>query len=272
MREYENKTVYSSSNGETVLYFNGEEPTLKHCGHIYTFGCQPYEPMAIILENGKSVAYIHNAFDVKYECINLLKGNLVRTITGRYHNAEHFCRLLTHTIDVGFDWDIGELERSMCRAIEMETGEIFYQADGVVFGRLGEEPDDTPRKAENQDNENAADAMISTPFTDITLYITVDGKTYHLLEGTKTLMLTDPNKWGKKSIIYRINQYSDGEAIAFAAAYCDEWRSGKVANLLGKNRPYTAKTFSMMLAYAVRGGKREYNMTKIEQELNLFSF
>ena len=48
---------------ERRLYFEGNEPVMVYKGERYTFGCQPYEPMAIIQKDGKAVAFIHNAFD-----------------------------------------------------------------------------------------------------------------------------------------------------------------------------------------------------------------
>ena len=57
---YENEgTRLCLDDGKAMLFYNGE---------TYTFGYQPYEPMAIIYKGDAPVAYIHNAFDVDAVC------------------------------------------------------------------------------------------------------------------------------------------------------------------------------------------------------------
>lgn len=119
-----------SLNGKTVwkdekrkLFFEGTEPILVYDGERYTFSCQPYEPMAIILHKGEAVVYIHNAF-YPDECKGFIEDSryLVGTITGKHHNAERFCRLLTTAIDGFFDCQIDEVESKMQKDLVLERG------------------------------------------------------------------------------------------------------------------------------------------------------
>lgn len=89
--------------GEAILIYNGER---------YTFSCQPYEPMAIILKKGEAVVYIHNAFDVAEECRCFLRepDYQCHTITGEHHDAERFCLLLTTAIDEFYECQENEVE------------------------------------------------------------------------------------------------------------------------------------------------------------------
>lgn len=105
------------------LYFEGTTPILIYKGERYTFSCQPYEPMAIILHNGEAVVYIHNAF-YPDECKGFIENSryLVGTITGKHHNAERFCRLLTTAIDGFFDCQINEVESKMQKELVLEKG------------------------------------------------------------------------------------------------------------------------------------------------------
>ena len=108
---------------ERRLYFEGSEPVMIYKGERYTFGCQPYEPMAIIQKDGKAVAFIHNAFNPD-ECEGFIKDSryLVRTISGKRHNAERFCRLLTTAIDCCCDNQIDEVEDKMQQQLVEEKG------------------------------------------------------------------------------------------------------------------------------------------------------
>ena len=105
------------------LYFEADNPVLLYRGEKYTFACQPYEPMAIIKHNGESVVYIHNAF-YPDECKGFIENSryLVSTITGKHHNAERFCRLLTTAIDGFFDCQINEVENMMQKELVLERG------------------------------------------------------------------------------------------------------------------------------------------------------
>lgn len=111
--EPEEKIVWQDNKRK--LYLKGEEAFLEYNGETYTFGCQPYEPMAIIYKDGKVVANIHNSFRVEEECEVLLRGKLVHTITRRYHNAERFAWLLTTAIDTGSD-SIEDVEARVMKA------------------------------------------------------------------------------------------------------------------------------------------------------------
>ncbi|MBR6493402.1 MAG: hypothetical protein IKT13_05650 [Paludibacteraceae bacterium] len=103
------------------LYVADNEPVLEYHGDTYTFGCQPYEPMALIYRDGKVVANIHNSFRVEDECEVLLSGQLVHTITGKYHNAERFTRLLTTALDTGCN-DIDDVEKRMIEGLVQDKG------------------------------------------------------------------------------------------------------------------------------------------------------
>ena len=99
-------------------------PTLIYKGKTYTFACQPYEPMAIIKLDGKPVAYLHNAFNPEDECQMFITNQkyLVRTISGRHHDAERFCRLLCTAVEYGYDRDVDEAEDKMQELLVQEKG------------------------------------------------------------------------------------------------------------------------------------------------------
>ena len=93
------------------LWMEGNEPILMYNGERYTFSCQPYEPMAIILKKGEAVVYIHNAFDVAEECRCFLrKPDYQCCTTGEHHDAERFCLLLTTAIDGFYECQENEVE------------------------------------------------------------------------------------------------------------------------------------------------------------------
>lgn len=138
-KEKERQTL----NGTTVwkdekrnLYFEGTTPILIYNGERYTFSCQPYEPMTIILRNEKPVAYIHNAF-YPDECKGFIENSryLVGTITGKHHNAECFCRLLTTAIDHFFECQIGEVEAKMQKELVKEKGEGCHNSIRIHYSR-----------------------------------------------------------------------------------------------------------------------------------------
>ena len=108
---------------ERKLYFEGDEPMLLYKGEKYTFSCQPYEPMAIINSRNNNV-YIHNAFypDEDCKCFTQDPKFLVNTITGKHHNAERFCRLLTTAIDNFIECQINEVENKMQKDLVMQKG------------------------------------------------------------------------------------------------------------------------------------------------------
>ena len=115
------KTVWM--DGRRHLYFEGATPVLIYKGERYTFSCHPYEPMAIILRDEKPVAYIHNAF-YPDECKGFIESRnyFVGTITGKHHNAERYCRLLTTAIDSFFECQIDEVEAKMQKDLIKEKG------------------------------------------------------------------------------------------------------------------------------------------------------
>ena len=97
------------------LWMEGGEAILMYNGERYTFSCQPYEPMAIILKKGEAVVYIHNAFDVAEECRCFLQKPDYQccTITGEHHDAERFCLLLTTAIDEFYECQENEVEMKL---------------------------------------------------------------------------------------------------------------------------------------------------------------
>ncbi|MCR5065045.1 MAG: hypothetical protein K6A67_04675 [Bacteroidales bacterium] len=121
-------------DGVRKLYFEDREPIMIYKGERYTFSCHPYEPMAIILREGKAVAYIHNAF-YPDECKNFIENRdyTVSTITGRHHNAERFCRLLTTAVDCFYDCQIDEVENEMQMDLVREKGVNALQFDARDF-------------------------------------------------------------------------------------------------------------------------------------------
>jgi len=120
-KELSGKLVYKDD--KRTLYFaeDGMTPMLDFEGKTYTLSCHPYEPMLIIRCNGADVAYVHNAFYPNDEYKTLLKGQLVHTITGRYHNAERFARLLTTAMDTSCD-GIDEVEDLMFEDLVFDKG------------------------------------------------------------------------------------------------------------------------------------------------------
>lgn len=136
-QELDGKVVWEDK--ERRLFFEGDEPILTYNGKRYTFSCQPYEPMAIILHKGEAVSHIHNAF-YPDECKGFIKSPkyLVSTITGHHHNAERFCRLLTAAIDGHYDCQIGEVEDDMQRELVVERGlkEIQFETRDFVCDKV----------------------------------------------------------------------------------------------------------------------------------------
>ena len=106
------------------LFMDDGTPTLLYKGKTYTFSCQPFEPMAIIKLDEKPVAYLHNAFNPDEECQLFITNQkyLVRTISGRHHDAERFCRLLCTAVEYGFDRNVDEAEDKMQELLVKEKG------------------------------------------------------------------------------------------------------------------------------------------------------
>ena len=125
-------TVWQDDNRK--LYFENRELIMKYKGERYTFSCHPNEPMAIILHEGKEVSLIHNAF-YPDECKNFIENRdyTVSTITGRHHNAERFCRLLTTAVDCFYDCQIDEVENEMQMDLVREKGVNALQFDARDF-------------------------------------------------------------------------------------------------------------------------------------------
>ena len=110
-------------------------PTLLYKGKTYTFSCQPYEPMAIIVTDGKPVAYLHNAFDPDEVCQMFIENpkHLVRTISGRHHDAERFCRLLCTAAEFGYDRNVDDVEDKMLELLVQEKGVASIQFETRDF-------------------------------------------------------------------------------------------------------------------------------------------
>lgn len=112
-------------DGKRHLWLEGNEARLQYKDCVYGFGCQPYEPMAIIQPlNGAGNVYIHNAFDVEEECKTMILNpkHYVSLINGHYLTAGLFCRLLTAAIDYGNDIQVDEAEQKMLQQLLEEKG------------------------------------------------------------------------------------------------------------------------------------------------------
>ena len=230
------------------LFYDGDTLKLRYNGEDYTFSGHGYEPMAIILKKGEAVAYIHNSFLVEDECREFVKNPkyLCQTITGHKHNAKTFCMLLSTAIDHGYDWQIDDLERMVDELTRYDTREVWYSEDGIEFGRYGDEPGG--REQHHYEYE--------------ILYIIVDGHKYHLndnVEEANALYLFWPGGYGRKHAVLRIH----GTNGAVLAAYADDWKSGHTFTPFG--RPCDTKTFCAMLAYALRSGKKDFNLRELEK-------
>ena len=235
-------------DGKRKLWFEPDGLSLRYNGTTYRFSVDGHEPMTIILKRGEAVAYIHNSFDVEYECKQFLKNPDYRctTITGRNHDAKRFCLLLTTAIDDGYDWQIDELESKVDEQTRYETREVWYQSDGVEFGRYGEE--------EGGKEEHHYEHEI--------LYMIVDGHKYHLCDnGDKadTLYFFIPGYYRSGLAKLRIH----GTNGAVLAAYADDWKSGKTFTPFGK--PMNTEQFCAMIAYALRSGKKDFNLRELEK-------
>ncbi len=258
-RQRHGKVVYE--DGARKLFYDGDALKLRYNGKDYTFSGHGYEPMAIILGHDGETAYIHNSFLVEDECREFVKNPkyLCQTITGHKHDAKSFCMLLTTAIDDGYDWQIDELESRVDELTRFETREVWYQADGIEFGRYGEE--EGGREEHHYEHE--------------ILYIIVDGHKYHLndnVEEANALYLFIPGAFSrrngrsglrlrgyKKSAVLRIH----GTNGAVLAAYADDWKSGKTFTPFG--HPCDTKTFCEMMAYALRSGKKDFNLQELEK-------
>ena len=122
-------------NAVRQLFVADGTPKLLYKGKIYTFACQPYEPMAIIVLDGKPVAYLHNAFNPDDECQMFVENpkHLVRTISGRHHDAERFCRLLCTAVEYGYDRNVDDVEDKMLELLVQEKGVATIQFETRDF-------------------------------------------------------------------------------------------------------------------------------------------
>lgn len=230
-----------------LLRLEPEGLTLHYKGNIYRFSVDGHEPMTVIRKAGETVAYIHNSFDIDYEAEQFVRkpGYRCCTLSRGEHDAKSFCWLLTTAIDHGFDWQIDDLERKAEELMRYEAREVWYQADGIEFGRYGEEAGG--REEYHYEYE--------------ILYIIVDGHLYHLndnIDEPDALYLFEPGRYGRKHASLRLH----GTRGAVLAAYADDWRSGHTFTPFG--RPCDTKTFCLMLAYALRSGKKDFTLRDLE--------
>jgi hypothetical protein len=245
-----------SSKPSNILYedhcrrlsFEQDGLSLRYNGTVYRFSGDGHEPMVIILKNGEAVCYIHNAFDIEYECGQFRKNPNYRctTITGRGHDAKSFCRLLTTAIDDGYDWQIDELEMKVDELTRYETREVWYREKGIEFGRYGDEPGG--REQHHYEYE--------------ILYIIVDGHKYLLKDNVNepnALYLFYPGGYGRRQAVLRIHNTNG----AVLAAYAENWKSGKEFTPFG--HPMNTKQFCAMIAYALRSGKKDFNLRELEK-------
>ena len=194
-----NSSAVIYENGSSRLCLDDGKAILFYKGETYTFGCHPYEPMAIICKDDAPIAYIHNAFDVGVVCQDFMTNpeHLVDTVTHHYHNAEHFCRLLTIAIDRGYDWQIDELEKEMFEQVRWENHEVFYKTDDIEFGRYDDEPEDEIDLSE-LDEEPDTDILEHSEYE--ILYVVIDGVRYVLRgDWISTLSLIIAGEKGKKA-------------------------------------------------------------------------
>ena len=235
-----------------LLSFDQDGLSLRYNGTLYRFSVDGHEPMVIIRKLGEAVAYIHNSFDVEYECEQFRKDPdyRCRTITGTEHDAKSFCYLLTTALDEGYDWQIDELERKADELLRYESREVWYSDEGVEFGRYGEEAGG--REEYHYEYE--------------ILYIIVDGKKYHLNDNVNepdALYLFEPGRYGRKHASLRIH----GTNGAVLAAYAEDWKSGQTFTPFG--HPCDTKTFCTMMAYALRSGKKDFTLRELENNYKL---
>ncbi len=259
-----NSLVMIHENGGIRLCLDDGKASLFYKGETYTFGCHPFEPMAIIYKDDAPVAYIHNAFDVNAECQAFMTNpeHLVNTVTRHYHNAEHFCRLLTVAIDRGYDGQIDELEKEMFEQVRWENHEVFYKTDDIEFGRYGDEPEDEIDPSE-WDEEPDTGILEHSEYE--ILYVIIDGVKYVLRgDWISTLSLIIAGEKGKKAVKARIHQFN-----GIPEAYPDYWRGGALFSLIGGGIKYNTEIFCQILAYAIRTGKKDYNLREIEKAIGL---
>ena len=235
-------------DGSRKLSYEPDGLALRYNGTTYRFSVDGHEPMVIILKAGEAVCYIHNAFDIEYECGQFRKNPNYKcsTITGRNHDAKHFCLMLTTAIDDGYDWQIDDLERKVDERTRYEAREVWYEAKSIEFGRYGDEPGG--REQYHYEHE--------------ILYIIVDGHKYILcdnMEEANALYLFIPGYYLRRQAKLRIH----GTNGAVLAAYADDWKSGRTFTPFGK--PMNTKQFCDMLAYALRSGKKDYNLSELEK-------
>ena len=245
------------------LYMQGEKAYLDYKGVTYHFGLQPFEPMTVIAkvpdsiyESENWVLCIHNGFDIDWECRQLLeKGLTGETITGNFYNAEHFCYLITLAIDKFAECSIGELEDEYEDMISFENRTVYYTAEGVEFGRYGEVPDDDPEVEDDSDEDYEIFPE------DQELYIVVDGVEYALSQEKQSLHLLKRHG-GKKKDHVHIHQMPD-----VVNDHIDEMSQSEEFSLDGKqiNNDLLCK----MLSYAVRVGKKNYNLIEVEKAVGL---
>ena len=243
------------------LYMKGKKAYLDYKGLTYHFGLQPFEPTTVIAKASDSIydsenwiSYIHNGFDIDWECKQLLeKGLTGRTITSNFYNAEHFCYLIILAIDKFFECSIDELEDEYEDKLSFENRTVYYTAEGVEFGRYGEVPDDDPAVADDPDEDGEI-----LP-EDQELYILVDGVEYALSQEKQSLHLLKRHG-GKKKDHVHIHQMPD-----VVNDHINEMSKNEEFPL--GDRTYNNEVFSKILAYAVRTGTKNYNFREIEKRL-----
>jgi len=243
------------------LYMQGEKAYLDYRGVTYHFGLQPFEPTTVIAKVPDSiyewknwVSCIHNGFDIDWDCKQLLeKGLTGRTITGNFYNAEHFCKLIIVAIDKLVDCSIGELEDEYEDLLSFENRTVFFTAEGVEFGRYGEVPDDDPAVADDSDED---DEILPE---DQELYVVVDGVEYALSQEKQSLHLLKRHGGRKKDHVH-IHQMPDA-----VNDHIEEM--GKNGEFLLGEKTCDNEMFCRILAYAVRAGRKNYNLREIEKAL-----
>ena len=243
------------------LYMQGKKAYLDYKGITYHFGQQPFEPMTVIAKASDSiyesenwVSCIHNGFDIDWECQQLLeKGLTGETITGNFYNAEHFCYLITLAIDKFAECSIDELEDEYDDMLSFENRTVYYTAEGVELGRYGEVPDDDPAFVDEPEEDDEIWPE------DQELYIMVDGVEYVLSQEKQSLHLLKRHGGRKKDHVH-IHQMP-----GVVNDHIEEMRKNN-DYLLGE-KTFNNDMLCRVMAYAVRTGKKNYNLQEIEKAL-----
>jgi len=131
------------------------------------------------------------------------------------------------------------------------NAEVWYKAEGIEFGVYPEEP-----RIEAEEPKEHFEYDI--------VYITVDGRRYHIndnVDEADAIYLYEMDAEGKPDAALRLH----GKYGAVLAAYSEEWQAGRSFMLF--DRPCNTEQFCHMIAYAIRSGKRDFNIRELENKI-----